>query len=93
MRGELTHNSGFFWDVPNLATEQAYDIAGFRIAIGDINDRWELALRIDNAFDEVYNYEYQDQILGDRVNGVCDKCSDARIGQPRLVKGSFSYKF
>lgn len=93
LRGELTHNSGFFWDVPNLATERAYDIAGFRIALGDINDRWELALRIDNAFDEVYNYEYQDQILGDRVNGVCDNCSDARIGQPRLVKGSFSYKF
>ncbi|MBA4758218.1 TonB-dependent receptor [Sphingosinicella sp.] len=93
LRGELAHNSGFFWDVPNLTTERSYDIAGFRIALSDIDDSWEFALRIDNAFDEVYNYEYQDQILGDRVNGVCDKCSDARIGQPRVIKGSFSYRF
>src|SRR3546814_948643 len=53
LRGELAHNSGFFWDVPNLTTERAYDIVGFRISLGAIDDRWELALRIDNAFDEV----------------------------------------
>lgn len=93
LRGELTHNSGFFWDVPNLSTERSYDLAAFRIALSDIDDKWELALRIDNAFDEVYNYEYQDQILGDRVDGVCNDCSDARIGQPRVIKASFSYRF
>lgn len=93
LRGELTHNSGFYWDVPNLATERAYDLAAFRIALADIQDKWEFALRIDNAFDEVYNYEFQDQILGDRVDGVCNQCSDARIGQPRVIKASFSYRF
>lgn len=93
LRGELSHNSGFYWDVPNLTAQRAYDIAAFRVSLGDIDDKWELALRVDNAFKEVYNSEYQDQILGDRVNGVCTMCSDARIGAPRTIKGSFSYKF
>ncbi|AMK24336.1 MULTISPECIES: TonB-dependent receptor [unclassified Sphingobium] len=93
LRGELTHTSSFYWDVPNLTKQRAYDIAGFRISLADIDDKWEFALRIDNAFNKVYNTEYQDQILSDRVNGACDRCSDARIGQPRVIKGSFSYKF
>lgn len=93
LRGELTHSSSFYWDVPNLTRQKAYDIAGFRVSLGDIADKWELALRIDNAFNKAYNSEYQDQIIADRVNGVCNMCADARIGQPRVIKGSFSYKF
>lgn len=95
LRADVTHNSGFYWDIPNLTKQKPYDLVGFRIALSDINDKWELAARLVNAFNKRYNYEYQDQILSDRdaVTGACNMCSDARMGQPRLYAISLSYKF
>lgn len=95
LRADLTHNSGFYWDIPNLTKQDDYNLVGFRVSLADSDDTWELAARLVNAFNKKYNYEYQDQIYGDRdpVTGACDMCSNARIGQPRLYTVSFSYKF
>ena len=95
LRADITHNSGFYWDVPNRAQQGDYNLVGFRLSLADIDDRWELAARLVNAFNAKYNYEYQDQINSelDPVTGACNLCGNARIGQPRRYTVSFSYKF
>ncbi len=94
LRADIVHNSGFFWDIPNRTQQDDYNLVGFRLSLGDIDDKWELSARLVNAFNEKYNYEYQDQINSDLdESGVCNLCSNARIGQPRLYTLSFSYKF
>ncbi|WP_192812918.1 TonB-dependent receptor [Rhizorhabdus wittichii] len=95
LRADIVHNSGFYWDIPNRTQQEDYNLVGFRLSLADIDDRWELAARLVNAFNKKYNYEYQDQINSeiDPVTGACNLCSNARIGQPRLYTVSFSYKF
>ncbi|MEZ5656850.1 MAG: TonB-dependent receptor [Sphingobium sp.] len=95
LRADIAHNSGFYWDIPNRTQQEDYNLVGFRLSLSDIDNKWELAARLVNAFNEKYNYEYQDQINAelDPVTGACNLCSNARIGQPRLYTVSFSYRF
>lgn len=94
-RADVTHNSGFYWDIPNLAQQDDYNLVGLRLALSDVEKTWELAARVVNLFDKRYNYEYQDEINGDRdpVTGACNLCGNARLGQPRLYTISLSYNF
>lgn len=96
-RADVMHSGSFVWDIPNLAKQEAYQIVTLRIAVADIAERWELALRVQNLFDEGYNTEFLYNFAGadaaDIVNGVCDDCHIARVGQPRLAIGTFTYRF
>lgn len=95
LRADVMHNSGFYWDVPNVTRQDDYNLVGMRIALSDLYDTWELAARVVNLFDKRYNYEYQDQIYGERdpITGDCNLCGNARLGQPRLYTVSFAYNF
>lgn len=80
-RADVSHNSGFYWDIPNQAKQDDYNLVGLRLALSDVDETWELAARVVNLFDKRYNYEYQDAI------------DNARLGQPRLYTVSLSYNF
>lgn len=84
LRADVTHNSGFFWNTINTLKQESYDVVGGRIAIGSVDDTWELAVRADNLFNEKYHTELQpwddDNVL-------------ARRGQPRLIVGSATIRF
>jgi iron complex outermembrane receptor protein len=84
LRADVVHNSGFFWNTGNSLRQESYDLVGARIAIGAVDDSWEVALRADNLFNEKYHSELQpfddDNVL-------------ARRGQPRLIIGSATVRF
>jgi iron complex outermembrane receptor protein len=84
VRADVSHNSGFFWDTDNMLSQESYDLVGLRLAVGAVDDRWELAVRADNLFNEKYNLELQPW---DETSVL------ARRGQPRLVVGSFTVRF
>ncbi len=84
LRADVSHNSGFFWTSDNSLKQESYDVVGGRLAIGSTDDKWELAVRVDNLFNEKYHTELQpfdeDNLL-------------ARRGQPSLVVGSATIRF
>lgn len=86
LRADMTHSSSFFWDVPNLARQKAYQIVGLRAALAPDNGPWEISVRIQNLFNKGYNTEFV-------RNGAGSGADVARRGQPRLILGALSYKF
>lgn len=99
LRGDVSHTSSVYWDVPNRGRQESYEVLGLRAAIASSNDTWEFAVRADNLFNKAYNTEFFYNFGGDptldptRVNATCDACHLARVGQPRQVLASFSYRF
>ena len=84
LRADVTHSSGFFWNTVNTLRQESYDLVGGRIALGSVDDTWEVALRADNVFNEKYHTELQPW---DDMNVL------ARRGQPRLLVGSATFRF
>ncbi|MDK2760449.1 MAG: TonB-dependent receptor [Sphingopyxis sp.] len=83
LRADAAHNSGFFWNTTNTLRQESYDVVGGRIAIGAIDDKWELAVRADNLLNEKYHTELQ----------PFDPDLIARRGQPRLIVGTVTVRF
>ena len=83
LRADISHKSGFFWDTTNELRQEAYDVVGGRVAIGAKDDRWELAVRVENIFEEKYHTELQ-PFAPELI---------ARRGQPRLVVGTATVRF
>ena len=84
LRTDIAHNSGFLWNAANSLRQDSYNLVGARVAVGAIDDSWEIALRADNLFNEKYHSELQpfdeDNLL-------------ARRGQPRLVVATGTVRF
>lgn len=94
LQADWSYNDGFFWDIPNLARQESYNVVGLRIGIGDLDGRWELGLSAQNLFDEGYYVEYNFEVFGPAdASGVCSECHLGRIGQPRRVLGTLTYRF
>lgn len=86
LRADITHSSSFFWDVPNLAQQEAYDLVGLRVAFAPNDGPWEFAVRVQNLTDEGYNTELLNDYAGPGIHA-------ASRGQPRLFLGTLNYKF
>jgi len=84
LRADISHNSGFYWNAGNTLRQESYDLVGARIAIGAVDDQWELAVRADNLLGEKYHSELQpfddDNVL-------------ARRGQPRLIVATATVRY
>lgn len=99
IRGDVSHSSRVYWDVPNRGRQESYQVVGLRAALASSNNAWEFAIRADNLFDEKYNTEFFYNFGGDptldptQLNATCDACHLARVGSPRQVLASFSYRF
>jgi iron complex outermembrane receptor protein len=97
IRADANYMGEFFWDVPNLAEQEAYTIVNLRLALASLDNGWEFAVRGQNIFDEAYHtefiYNFNGVDPGDIDNGVCDNCHIARVGQPSLWMASLSYRF
>jgi iron complex outermembrane recepter protein len=99
LRANGSYIGEFRWDIPNRYSQDAYAIAGLRVAISSIAHNWELAVRADNLFDQGYNNEFVANYLGDpsvdpnQLNATCDECHLAMPGEPRQVALTFGYKF
>lgn len=94
-RADAQYVGEFFWDIPNLGKQEAYQTVGLRMALTDVEGTWELSVRADNLFDEGYHTELLYNFAGDPdiANGNCSECHLARVGQPRTVVATFTYNF
>jgi iron complex outermembrane recepter protein len=93
-RADYSHQQGFYWDIRNLAKEPAHDIVGARIAIGSTDERWELALRAENLFDERYWTEFNYGIFEmPDAQGRCDECHAGATGPRRRILATFDFRF
>ncbi|MFC3052841.1 TonB-dependent receptor [Kordiimonas pumila] len=86
LRADVSHISLFYWDVPNVSSQPAQTIVNLRASIGDADDKWELAIRGENIFDEEYFTEYTPDVFGPGI-GL------GAPGKPASVMASFSFKF
>ena len=82
-RMDLVHNSGFAWNTANTLSQESYNVVGGRIAVGGADEKWDLAIRVDNLFNAKYHSELQP--FGSDLL--------ARRGQPRLIVGTATVRF
>ena len=83
LRADVSHSSEFYWDTVNTLEQESYSVFGARIALATQDDRWELAVRVDNLSDEKYHSELQ----------PFDADVLARRGRPRTTIATVTYHF
>ena len=83
LRADVSHSEGFYWDTVNMLEQEAYSVFGARIALATLDDKWEVAVRVDNLTDEKYHSELQ----------PFDADLLARRGRPRTTIATVTYHF
>jgi outer membrane receptor protein involved in Fe transport len=63
-RADVSHTGSFFWNIPNTAEQNAYQLVNLRLSLGDADGGWELAVRGENIFDETYYNEFTPDVFG-----------------------------
>lgn len=93
-RADVTHKGSFYWDTPNQAKADSYEIVNLRLALGDPDQRWELAVRAENVFNVHYFDELIFGIFGPPdANGNCVGCNLGAPGSPRKILASLRFNF
>lgn len=93
-RADVTHKGSLYWDTPNEGKAKSYELVNVRLALGDPDQRWEIAVRAENLFNVRYFDEFIYGIFGaPDATGNCAGCNLGAPGSPRRIMTSARFSF
>ena len=97
LHADASFTDEFRWKLgyePVSSVNPSYWIASAYIAISELDDRWKLAARVSNIFNQAYYTDFTPQLFGAQgANGTCNKCHLGYVGDKRRIIVSASMKF
>lgn len=97
LHADASYQDSFPWQLtyqPISNDNPAYWLASARLSLGNVAETWEVAVRVDNLFDERYFTEFFPEQFGiQNADGTCDNCHLAATGGKRRFILSVGTKF